>query len=233
MLNRRSIRAFQDRPVEDELIEKILDAASMAPMGVPPSNVGVLVLPTREAVQDFRDTLLPPMIQLGEMLSSPVKLLMRPFISGTAYDIMAGFLPKATRVFDEMNRQGVDLFMYDPPAAIYFYGGEGSDDADAIIAGTYAMLAGEALGLGTCMLGFPGNILQRDTSARKKFNLPDKIKPGIVVIFGYPRYKFSHAIKRRFGKVDYVHKSCGEFLVDQSGHRNGKERVGDPDFSPA
>ena len=37
--HRRSIREFKDKDIEDEVIEKILTATQMAPMGIPPSDV--------------------------------------------------------------------------------------------------------------------------------------------------------------------------------------------------
>ena len=42
LLGRRSIRDFKNQEVEAEVIQKILDAVSTAPMGLPPSEVQVL-----------------------------------------------------------------------------------------------------------------------------------------------------------------------------------------------
>ncbi len=54
---RRSIREFQDREVGPDVIEKILFTAKTAPMGLPPSDVNVLVLngkiKTRAFAKDF------------------------------------------------------------------------------------------------------------------------------------------------------------------------------------
>ena len=50
---RRSVRDFKERPVEKEIIDKILDAASTAPMGIPPSDVHVMVMENREKVREF------------------------------------------------------------------------------------------------------------------------------------------------------------------------------------
>ncbi len=54
---RRSVREFQERPVEPGKIEKILDAARTSPMGLPPSDVNVLIFDnvekSREFVTDF------------------------------------------------------------------------------------------------------------------------------------------------------------------------------------
>ncbi len=50
-------------------------------------------------------------------------------------------------------KHGINYVTYDAPATIYFYGSPYCDYADPIIAATYAMLAAESLGLGTCMIG--------------------------------------------------------------------------------
>ena len=52
---RRSIREFKETPVDDNLIKKILDAARTAPMGLPPSDVSVLVLNSRDKVRAFAE----------------------------------------------------------------------------------------------------------------------------------------------------------------------------------
>lgn len=51
---RRSIREYEDRPVEAPLIEAILNAAQTAPMGLPPSDVNVVVFDSLEKEQGFR-----------------------------------------------------------------------------------------------------------------------------------------------------------------------------------
>ena len=50
---RRSVREFMPAEVEPELVERILDAARSAPTGVPPSDVNVLVLDSREKNRAF------------------------------------------------------------------------------------------------------------------------------------------------------------------------------------
>ena len=84
-----------------------------------------------------------------------------------------------------------------------FYGLSAADSADPVIAATYAMVAAETLGLGSCMLGFPGQVLKRSKKLLAKYGLPKKVQPGMMVIFGYPAIKFEHAIERRFAGVKY------------------------------
>lgn len=50
---RRSIREFKDKPVEQELIDKIIAAAFTAPMGIPPSDVNILVINGKDKAFQF------------------------------------------------------------------------------------------------------------------------------------------------------------------------------------
>ncbi|MGE5396926.1 MAG: 4Fe-4S binding protein, partial [Chitinophagales bacterium] len=53
MLSRRSVRDFKKEEVEQEKIDQILAAASTSPMGLPPSDVGVIVFKGRDKVQEL------------------------------------------------------------------------------------------------------------------------------------------------------------------------------------
>lgn len=204
LLRRRSIRDFQDREVESTIVQLILNAASTAPMGVPPSEVGVLVFADLKAVVEARKALLEQM-RKWEWMFSPIAIsMMRPFVSRETYSMYHDFLAPAIKVFDDMDSQDVDWFLYGAPLAFYFYGSAASDPADPLIAADHAMMAAESLGLGTCMLGFPGYLFQYSANLRKKYDLPGKIQPGIMLICGYPRYTTQRAVRRRFARVQVI-----------------------------
>ncbi|MCX8123672.1 MAG: 4Fe-4S dicluster domain-containing protein [Spirochaetes bacterium] len=50
MQKRRSIRLFKNTPVSKDIINKIVDAAQTAPMGIPPSEVNIIVWDNRDDV---------------------------------------------------------------------------------------------------------------------------------------------------------------------------------------
>ncbi len=203
LLSRRSTRNFKPQEPDDETIQKILDAASSAPVGIPPTEVGVCVFRTRKAVQELRTTLTGELVKWRWMFSPLATTLMRPFIGKDNSSMYRDFIAPAVEIFAPTSDPGAkDWFFYDAPLAIYFYGTVFSDPADPVIPATLAMLAGEALGLGSCMLGFPGYIFQYSSKARQKYRLPRKIQPGLMVVFGYPVYQNRNVIRRRFRKVD-------------------------------
>ena len=76
--------------------------------------------------------------------------------------------------------------------------------ADPIIAATYAMMAAEALGLGTCMLGTVHPLIQNGNMAkkfRKKYGIKYTSREGLFVAFGYKSVKYSKGINRTFASV--------------------------------
>ena len=48
--SRRSVRNFQDKPVPREMLQRIIDAVTLAPMGFPPHKVEVTVVQNRSII---------------------------------------------------------------------------------------------------------------------------------------------------------------------------------------
>ena len=72
------------------------------------------------------------------------------------------------------------------------------------MAASLAMLAGEALGLGTCMIGSIHPLLQWGGSAarfRKRHGIRCKSREGVVVLFGYACIHYTKGIERSFASV--------------------------------
>jgi len=201
MLSRRSVREYQDREIEPDIIDKIIDAASTSPMGFPPSEVGVIVFAGREKVVEFKDDLMGA-IRSSKWMLSPLGLtLMRPFLGKEGTEAMRSFVGPVVDMYTSGEKKGEDWFFYGAPLALYFHGSPYADPADPIIAATYAMLAAESLGLGSCMLGFPPWLVKSSKRLKAKYGLPARMQPGLVVAFGYPAVKYRRAIKRRFASV--------------------------------
>ena len=108
------------------------------------------------------------------------------------------FVLPVAKAYEEHEERGEDVFFYDAPLAIHFYGRALADPADPVIAGTLAMTAAHALGLGTCVLGFPGPVLQHNGKLRRKYGLPERIQPGMCLAIGRPVFKFHRGLRRRF-----------------------------------
>jgi ferredoxin len=202
--HRRSTRVFKDTPVDNELITKILDAARTAPMGLPPSDVHVLVLDSREKVRAFATDYCKLLESMKWMFSNWFITLMRPFWGKQNDEMFRGFIQPAYHIYVDSMHEGKNLVNYDAPLSMYFYGTSYSDPADPIIAATYAMVAAESLGLGTCMLGAIHPFIQSGGKAREfreRHGIKCTSKEGLFVIFGHPKVKYHKGIRRTFASV--------------------------------
>ena len=203
---RRSIRDFKDKPVEQDLVDKILQAAVTAPSGIPPTDVSVMVLNGKDKVLQFSKEYCDYLESLKWMVSPMGLIFMRIFYGKANGDMFRDFIKPVIESYTGYMKEGRNLVMYDAPLAFYFYGSPYTDPADPIIACTYAMHAAQALGLGTCMLGGMHPFFQSGGAAKKfreKQGIRWKSKEGLFLIVGYPKFKYQHSLKRTFANVDY------------------------------
>jgi ferredoxin len=201
---RRSVRKFKDKNVEPEIIEKILTAAKTAPMGLPPSDVHVMILNGKDKTRAFAEDFCAYMETMKWFVSAWFLALMRPFWGKANDEMFKGFVKPLFKVYPEKMRENINVVNYDAPLAMYFYGSPYTDPADPVIAATYAMLAAESLGLGTCMLGAVHPLIQNGKKARlfrERHGIKFTSREGLFVIFGYPAVQFRKGINRSFADV--------------------------------
>jgi Fe-S-cluster-containing hydrogenase component 2 len=202
--HRRSIREFCDMNVEPELLEKILKAAGTSPMGLPPSDVNILIINGKEKNKSFAKDFSDYLKSIKFMTSAFFLALMSPFWGKENDEVFRGFIKPLFRAFTDEMDKGNNYVNYDAPLAVYFYGTPYSDPADPIIAATYAMIAAESLGLGTCMLGAIHPFIQNGRKAKKfreKHGIKSKSKEGLFVIFGYSKVRYQKGIHRSFASI--------------------------------
>lgn len=202
---RRSIREFKDKAVEGEVIDQVLEAVRTAPMGLPPSDVHVLVLDTKAKVRKFSQDFCTYLEGLKWLVSGWFLALMRPFWGKANDALFRDFVRPLIYSYTGAMARGEDLVTYDAPVALYFYGSPFSDPADPIVAATYAMLAAESLGLGTCMLGGFHPLIQNGRAARsfrERQGIRYPSREGLIVIMGYPRVVYQRGIRRSLAAID-------------------------------
>lgn len=201
---RRSTRAFKDREVDLELVQKIIEAVATAPMGLPPSEVHITVLHGFARVREFARDMIE-VFQARKWIFSPLMLaLLRPFYGKEVYDLMKTFAAPLPDFFAEKMAVNEDWLLYGAPLAMYFQASPTADPIDFAVAGTYAMLAAESLGLGTCMIGSIAPFLKSKTKVNEKYRLMTGPAQGIMVIFGYPKFKYQQGIRRSLGGVNII-----------------------------
>ncbi len=201
MRARRSVRRFRDQPVDPKLVERVVDLAATAPMGIPPWDVGCVSVIGREDVRRIAHEVIQGYEGFLKIFKPWLLAVMRPFVGQVKYDMFASFVRPLAQMYVRGHQAGRDRLFYDAPALLIFHHSPYADALDASIACTYALLAAESLGLGSTMIGGAPPMLQRNKALCRRLGIPDANTPAMALILGYPAVSFRKTIRRRFSHL--------------------------------
>lgn len=204
---RRSVRVFNDRPVERESIHKILRAAATAPMGLPPHTTEVAVVDDREEL----DFLLAELVrQYDSMITAFSSLFGRAMVRVGAgaedYGVLKNHVLENVQLANELyHRDRTDRYMYHAPVLMMFHGSRWgiSHQENAHLVCHHAMLAALSLGLGTTIIGVIPPIVDRSKALRERYGIPRDNKVLTSLVIGHPKYRYRQGIRRDLAAVTY------------------------------
>ena len=200
LYDRKSVRVFEDRPVEEAVKRSVLEAALQAP------TAGNMALYTILDITDpeKKAALSKSCDNQPFIATAPVVLI---FCADYRrwYDVFC-------RYVDQVRKPDMgDLFLA---------------EADAIIAAQNAVVAAQSLGLGSCYIG---DITENFEYHQKLLGLPQYVVPAAMLVMGYPTEQQKTRQKpARFAVEDMVHDNSydiaksGRMAAMLSG-QNGKE----------
>ncbi len=166
LLSRKSVRAYEDRPIPEEVRAELLHAAMRAP------TAGAMML---YSIIDVREQ------RAKDILARTCDN--QPFIATAPLVLL--FLADYQRWFDYFLVSGVEEWCERRGEAMRTP--EEGDlmlaCCDALIAAQSAVIAAESLGLGSCYIG---DIMENCEAHRELFDLPAYTFPIALVCFGYP-----------------------------------------------
>ncbi len=177
--SRKSVRAYKDIPIPDEIKREILDAALQAP------TAGNMTLYT---ILDITDE------ELKKKLS--VTCDNQPFIAEAPVVLVFcadyyRWYKAFSDNFDEVRQPEEGDFLL--------------ATADAIIAAQNAVVAAESFGIGSCYIG---DITENFEIHRDILNLPDYVVPACMLCLGYPTEgQIKRQKPVRFELSDIVHEN--------------------------
>ena len=80
--SRRSVRAFKDRPVSEELIDEVVDSVSYAPFGAAPEKMEISVINNRKTIESALPLISDFLNGIGRMIENPIASGALKFIAG-------------------------------------------------------------------------------------------------------------------------------------------------------
>lgn len=166
--NRHTVRRYSDRPVEEEKLQRILEAGRLAPTAVNAQPQRILVLNIPESLSKVKE-----------------------FCS-------FGFEQKYVDLSaecDDRKHGRINLYYGAPLVLFISYdreecwrhpkSGESSGVTDAVIVATHMLLEAASLGLGSCWISFFDK-----EKARTLLELPSSWEPVAMLYLGYPAEDF-------------------------------------------
>lgn len=204
LLRRRSIRSFERKAVDKEMIDHIIRIASSAPMGIPPSDVCITVLEGK-SLKEFREDMMRYFKGMSRFMSNRLVMgLMRRFSKKVDYEQMRDFVLPLIKQYLSAWENKKDTFLYDCPALLVFHAGPYAQKEDPIIATTYAMIAAESVGLGSCINGMIAPFLSRNKKLKRRYGIPEENSVSIALMVGYPAVEYRRVLRRDFASVDFL-----------------------------
>jgi nitroreductase len=168
---RRAIRKYKSRPVEHEIIEKIIDAGRMAPSAINQQEWKFYILTNKDTIKTFSKEIAKTSAK--EFLKSGVKEAVK-----TVGSLFHSF-------------HSIDLFKWtDPifhgaPVVIFITAPTNDEwaDLDIGMCAENMMLAAKTLGLDSCPVGLAKFVEQTDMFYKLKIPATEKVH--LAVILGY------------------------------------------------
>lgn len=174
---RKSVRAYLDKPIPPQARQAILEAALQAP------TAGNMTLYT---ILDITDPALKA--RLAVTCDDQPFIATAPMVLIFCADYHRWYQLFRRHVSEVRTPAHGDLLLA---------------NADALIAAQNSVVAAESLGIGSCYIG---DITEHFEVHRQLLNLPDHVVPACMLCFGYPTPQQSTRSKpKRFTVDDIVH----------------------------
>lgn len=202
---RRSIRIFSDKPVEKDVIRKIIESACYAPSTNNIQSTEFIVVQKTsvitkitEITANYLDKIIKinrnPLIKNINRLKSPNKTMRIQKLINEYEEIIKAI------------KKQKDLILHNAPALLFFNADRsiGFSDVNASLALQNASLAIHSLGLGSFYAGYVVATCKHNQEIQKLINLPKNYQVYGCLAFGYPKLKYEHWIERKKPKIQWI-----------------------------
>ena len=206
LITRRSIRAFEDTPVERGLIEQMIEGARYAPTGHNVQSTEFVVIEDKATLHKITELTAEYLAKASKQLRNP--LIRRIMSAAGARDLMSAALPMISdmQTVAEDVRNGHDDVLYSAPYLLVFHANRSTmfADVNAQLSIHNAALMCEGLGLGCFYAGYVIGSCGRDARIQKLLSIPDSHKIYAALAFGIPKYRFKQWMERNPPKITWI-----------------------------
>jgi len=207
MRGRRSKREFRDKPVDGDVIEKVLEAARFAPSGHNEQTTEFVVVRDKKILNEIASLTAEGMGKMAGYTRSPIgRIMMRRAMGRRSADYVTELAPELEGLV-AMFREGRDLILNNAPALVLFCAdsvGGTFASINANLALHNAALAAETLGLGCFYGGFVVIASEREGRIARLVGLPETHKIYGALALGRPRLTYKKWPEREPARVTWL-----------------------------
>jgi nitroreductase/NAD-dependent dihydropyrimidine dehydrogenase PreA subunit len=202
---RRSIRVYENEPIPDDILGRILDAGRFAPTGTNSQNVHYVVLRSPETIGHLRRLTIDFYAKIFTRLQGRLgTLLFRLFAGRRQVESLRHSLPKLEYAKKVME-QGKDCLFYHAPAVVVAHA-ESWDTCshfNCSVALYQCSLLGHTLGVGSCFNGYLVSAVNHDRKIKRWLAIPPDHKCYAAMALGVQKLRYPRLVKREPAKVTW------------------------------
>ncbi len=163
---RRSVRAYEPKPIPRDMITTILEAGNEAPSAMNSQPWRFVVVEEQKVKEKL----------LGAAMPNAKKIL----------EMIRDADPERYEAIKKRYRELKDPIYYSAPAIVFVIGSGRYADHSCPLACENMMLAAHSLGLGSCWVGF-GSMVTEDAEVRDLLEIKEGEKIFGPILIGYPK----------------------------------------------
>ena len=201
LYERKSVRAFTEQEIDEEIVQEILQAAVMAP------TAGNMQLYTILRISD------PEILaELSELCDH------QPFIAKGKLVLL--FLADYRKWQDAFRHAGCGI--REPGAGDLILAID-----DAVIAAQNAVTAAWSYGIGSCYIG---DVMENMEQLRELLHLPELVFPAALLVFGYPTEQQERRPKPERTLEHMVHENTYQILNEEELKEQLRSNAGEKEY---
>ncbi len=204
---RRSIRVFDQKPVPNDYLRLLTDAAKFSPTGGDVQDLSITIINNLNTRKELEDEIIAYYDKIVRMLRNPVVRFCLRFsgdakVKETAKD--ENFFKKIERIYGQMKDGGSNIF-YDAPITMLFHTGRLLPTAheDCILAAYNVVLAAESQKLGSCFVSLSQQAINANDKIKKVIGIPQSDHIYAVLVLGFPATRYRRVAPRKTKNVQY------------------------------
>jgi nitroreductase len=200
MRSRRSCRLYKEDPVDRAVLEDLVKIGITAPSGTNDQLWTFTIVPDRASMLRLAETIAEFFRRLNVMAESATRrLLARLFTDDALGDYYRENYARVKEALKEWDKTGRDQLFHGATAGIVvgMRPGASCPGEDALLATQNILLACEALGLGTCLIGFAVRAMRHEPEIKRVIGIPDEERVHAVIAIGHPNVEYARPAGRK------------------------------------